>query len=128
MQYESIAKNLKTLRELYDYTQDYVADYLGISQNTYSLMERGETKIIIDRLEHLSGLCKMDIADLLKFNDTAIIHNLNDNRGVGIYTQEVTVNNGLLEEERQSLYKIIEKLEEENGRLLKIIEELSAKP
>lgn len=123
-----VAKNLKILRELYDYTQDYVADYLGISQNTYSLMERGETKITIDRLEHLSGLHKMDIADLLKYSDAAIIHNLNDNKGVGICTHEVTVNNGLLEEERQSLYKIIEKLEEENGRLIKIIEGLSAKP
>jgi transcriptional regulator with XRE-family HTH domain len=50
------AKKLKTLRELNNYTQAYVADQLNISQNAYSLLEKGSTKITLDRLEELASL------------------------------------------------------------------------
>ncbi len=121
----TIAKNLKTLRELHDYTQDYVADYLGVSQNTYSLMERGETRITIDRLETLATLYNMDLADILKFNETLIIHNMNNNSGVGICNKEMIVNNNISIDERKLFQETLARLEKENERLLKIIEKLS---
>lgn len=124
----NVAKNLKTLRELHDYTQEYVADYIGVSQNTYSMMERGETRITIDRLETIATLYNMDIADILKMNDTMIIHNLHDikdNKGVVGNNKDVTINNNFTEEDRKMFREILERLEKENERLLRIIEQLS---
>lgn len=124
----SVAKNLKTLRELHDYTQEYVADYMGVSQNTYSMMERGETRITIDRLETLATLYNMDITDILKLNDSMIIHNLHDvkdNNGVVGNNKDITINNNTSEEERKLFRETLERLEKENERLLKIIEQLA---
>lgn len=62
---EICAKKLKTLREINDYTQAYVANQLDISQNAYSLLEKGATKITLERLEELALLYKTTPQDLI---------------------------------------------------------------
>ncbi len=62
---EICAKKLKTLREINDYTQAYVANQLDISQNAYSLLEKGATKITLERLEELAVLYKTTPQDLI---------------------------------------------------------------
>lgn len=58
------------MRESHDYTQEYVAEVLDISQNAYSLLEKGTTKITLDRLEKLAELYKLPPVELI--NDSAI--------------------------------------------------------
>ena len=67
------AKKLKTLRELNNYTQAYVADQLDISQNAYSLLEKGSTKITLDRLEELANLYKTTPMNLITEGFSGII-------------------------------------------------------
>lgn len=62
---EICAKKLKTLREINNFTQAYIADQLDISQNAYSLIEKGATKITLDRLEELANFYKIKPSDLL---------------------------------------------------------------
>lgn len=62
---EICAKKLKTLREINNYTQSYVADQLDISQNAYSLIEKGSTKITLDRLEELAAFYKIQATELI---------------------------------------------------------------
>src|SRR5690606_32164976 len=59
------SRKLKLLREGNNYTQEYVADYLDISQNAYSLLEKGKTKITLDRLESLAKLYHIQPAELI---------------------------------------------------------------
>jgi transcriptional regulator with XRE-family HTH domain len=57
---------LKILREVNDYTQEFVAeDVLGISQNTYSRLEANPSKITAEQAQKLSDLYKVSIANLL---------------------------------------------------------------
>lgn len=49
-------KRMKDLREDSDYTQDYVAHYLGTSQTMYARYERGANELPI---HHLLTLCKL---------------------------------------------------------------------
>lgn len=46
----AICEKLKSLRKEHGYTQEDVADALNMSQNAYSLLESGKTKIDIERL------------------------------------------------------------------------------
>ena len=62
---QTCARRLKVLRESHDYTQEYVADILDISQNAYSLLEKGVTKITLDRLEKLAELYKKAPEELI---------------------------------------------------------------
>lgn len=47
---------IKNLREDSDYTQEYVATYLGTSQTMYARYERGANEL---PLRHLIKLCKL---------------------------------------------------------------------
>ena len=49
-------RRMRDLREDSDYTQRYVAYYLGISQTMYSRYERGVNELPI---RHLLSLCKL---------------------------------------------------------------------
>ena len=47
---------LKSLREKFDYVQENVAEYLGISRELVSMYETGEREMPIEVLEKLSNL------------------------------------------------------------------------
>ena len=49
-------EKLKNLREDHDYTQEYVASYLGTSQTMYARYERGANELPI---RHFIKLCKL---------------------------------------------------------------------
>lgn len=49
-------RQIKNLRQDSDYTQDYVAHYLGTSQTMYARYERGANELPI---RHLIALCKL---------------------------------------------------------------------
>jgi transcriptional regulator with XRE-family HTH domain len=66
---QKFAKKLKILREINNYTQEYVASVLDISQNAYSLIEKGTTKITLDRIETLAELFKVTPSELISIND-----------------------------------------------------------
>jgi transcriptional regulator with XRE-family HTH domain len=61
----AIASNIRNARLFKNYSQDYVAFKLGISQNAYSKVECGYTKITIDRLTEIGQILEVDMNDLL---------------------------------------------------------------
>lgn len=119
---KQLAHKLKLLREVHNYTQEYVADTLEISQNTYSLMEKGETKLTIDRLDRLAKLYNMDVVDLIRLNEQTYIHTITHSQG--ICSQNVTINQ-MGDEERKLFQDTIIRLEKENERLHKLIDKLT---
>ncbi|WP_199121515.1 helix-turn-helix domain-containing protein [Pedobacter sp. ASV28] len=63
-----VASNIRKIREYKNYTQDYLAAKIGISQNAYSKIELGYSKISLDRFFQIAELLEVDSADLLNFN------------------------------------------------------------
>ena len=55
-EYLHYIRKIRDLREDHDYTQDYVAKYLGTSQTMYALYEIGANELPI---RHLYYLCKL---------------------------------------------------------------------
>ena len=51
----NVSKILEELRNKYGYTQIEVANKLGITRQTYTKMEKGETSISVDQLETLAN-------------------------------------------------------------------------
>lgn len=64
---------LKDLREDHDFTQQVVADYLGIKQNEYSRYERGEVELPIKHLMKLTKLYNCSTDYLLGLDKKKII-------------------------------------------------------
>ena len=56
MDNKKYVERIKNLREDLDYTQEYVASYLGTSQTMYARYERGANELPI---RHLLSLCQL---------------------------------------------------------------------
>lgn len=67
----TIATNLKKLREAARYTQDEVAQALGITRSAYSNYESGEREAPYDVLEKVSDLFGCDMYVLFEDNENA---------------------------------------------------------
>lgn len=63
--YKSI---LRVLREKFQYTQEEVSKYLGISQPAYLKYETGETEVSMEGLEKLARIYGIDEYDILENN------------------------------------------------------------
>jgi transcriptional regulator with XRE-family HTH domain len=111
---------IRKIRESKDYTQEYMAQQLNISQNVYSKLERGEVKITTDRLTMISEILQVPEESLMK--DDFNIFNIHNNTYGYIET---------LKEENKDLFtklsEHIDYLKQENMRLIKIIENLTTK-
>lgn len=73
-----IHEKIKTLRELRNFTREYVAEELGVSVSGYSKIERGEVDLTLSKLEKLAKILNVEIAQILNF-DVNQIFNLNNN-------------------------------------------------
>ncbi|SDT65824.1 Helix-turn-helix [Mucilaginibacter mallensis] len=62
---KAIAANIRNKREHRNYTQEYLAAKLDISQNAYSKIELGYTKITVERLFQIADVLEYDVTDLL---------------------------------------------------------------
>lgn len=63
-----IGEKIKSIRELRNYTQEYMADQLGITQAGYSKIEKGATSLSLSKLEQLSVILELPLQDILNFD------------------------------------------------------------
>jgi transcriptional regulator with XRE-family HTH domain len=74
----SIGNKIKKVRELRNYTQDYMANKLNMSPTGYGNIERDETDLPFSRLEKIAEALGMRIEDLISF-DEKVIFNISNN-------------------------------------------------
>jgi transcriptional regulator with XRE-family HTH domain len=60
---KEVLNNIRNKRIALNYTQDYVAYKLNISQNAYSKIELGQTKISLKRLYDIADIFNMPLND-----------------------------------------------------------------
>lgn len=68
----AVAVNIRKIREAKDYTQDYLAAKLDISQNAYSKIELGYTKITVERLFQIAQILEIDPVDILSADEAIV--------------------------------------------------------
>ena len=74
--------SIRTNRESKNYTQEYVAKQMGISQNAYSKIENGYTQLTVSHLKEISRVLEVSLMELLK--DDFEIHKPNHIRNESI--------------------------------------------
>ncbi len=66
---KTFGKNIKTLRQAKNWSQEQVASQLGITAPAFSKIECGLTDVNLSRLEQIATLFEMSVVELLTFHD-----------------------------------------------------------
>jgi len=128
-----IHEKIRYLREQKKLRDEDMADRLGISQSTYSRLEKGDIKMDVERLRKIAEVLEVPVEDLLR-NDSMVFHVQNNSGG----TQQCGYVHHNLPEEfverlmnrfdaRQDAYvkelqKANSRYEQLTGRLLELLE------
>ena len=124
----SLNQKIRTLREQHLLSQEEMAEKMQMSLNGYAKIERGETKLRLDKLEKIAQIFSMDVVDLISLSDKNVCFMVSDNLGSNYYNSEmdnevdklkliIAHKDEILEKQRnelQALQKIISLLEEHN--------------
>jgi transcriptional regulator with XRE-family HTH domain len=54
-----LSEKIKFIRSSKNWTQEYVAEKLGISTNSYAKIERGETNVNFSRLQQIADVMEI---------------------------------------------------------------------
>ncbi len=65
---------IKQIRELKNFTQEYMAQKLGLSTRAYSKIETGETQLTINRLNEISAILQVQPMEVLGFDDKKVFN------------------------------------------------------
>ena len=72
MDQQKLLFNLRKIRELKGYSQEYMAQQLEISTKTYSRLESGETKLPIMRLDKIVYVLGITVSDVIEFDSSSV--------------------------------------------------------
>jgi transcriptional regulator with XRE-family HTH domain len=128
-----IAKNLgervKNLREEKNYTQQHIANKLGISQKAYSKIETGETKLSVDNLIKIAEILETTLYRILNLDGSTTYNNFNTHNGEGIVIHKSTSDKleALYDKLLKSKDEQISILNQQNEFLQKTIDNIIAK-
>lgn len=101
----SIGKKIKQFRELRNYTQEFMASSLGLSQTGYGKIERDSTDLSINRLQQIAKVLEVDYKQILEFNKENILNPTNNITANAIGNNQQDLNNN----------RILDKLSELKG-------------
>jgi transcriptional regulator with XRE-family HTH domain len=70
------ASNIRKIRAYKNYTQDYLAAKLSISQNAYSKIELGYSKLTLNRLFQIASILEVDAVQLINLEDNQLAEHI----------------------------------------------------
>lgn len=83
-----INENIKSIRKLKNYTQEYMAFRLGITQAGYSKIEKNGSRISFGKLKEIALIFEIDLCSIINFGSTFNLkntlqntENISDGRG-----------------------------------------------
>ncbi|WP_281232942.1 helix-turn-helix transcriptional regulator [Flavobacterium gelatinilyticum] len=115
----SIKNKIKSIRELKNYTQEYMADQLGVTQAGYSKIEKGKTLLSYVKLVEIARILEVSVEDIISFDSQRYFKSFNtvkgnhNNGSILINSDNSEALKELYEDKIKLLEKLLDKTEEE---------------
>jgi transcriptional regulator with XRE-family HTH domain len=81
---EKVITNIKTIRETKNYSEEYMADKMGISQSTYNRKENGEGDFTLTELINVAGVLEVSVSKIIELDLAKIINQTNNDHSTGM--------------------------------------------
>jgi len=116
-----LGQRISKVRRLKGYSEDYVAQRLGISQRQYSRYETGESAPAPEKLALICEVLEVTEQDLRNFDERAFFSHCTGAMGVNSHNEYHAASN----KERELYEAMIAQLKEENAFLRKQLEQVT---
>ena len=116
-------EKISFFRNLKGFSQEEMAEKMGMSLNGYAKIERGETDVQVSRLERICTVLGVNLQDLFAFNEQMIFNSSFDNSN---QTNYIEAAKGLIND-LKTCQKEVEYLKQQVTDLRKINELLEDK-
>lgn len=73
------SEKIKIMREMNQWTQEELAEKLGMSTTGYAKIERGQTKVSVEKLKQIAQVFNINVAQLLDDDERFVICSIGDN-------------------------------------------------
>lgn len=103
-----IGENIRFIREQLGYSQEYVANQLGITQQSYSSIEKKPENATLKRLKEIASILQVSFVTLVGEDDVYIQQNFHQQGGNA--ATQMNISNG----EKEIYEKFIAELKEQN--------------
>lgn len=110
-----ILNNIRKTRIGKEISHEAMAMNLGISQTAYTKLERGDTKLTVERLFKIADILEVTVAELLE-SESSVQQNIHNNEKVTAIGNQRIEN---LHQENKEIYEKLIQAKEEQIVLLK---------
>jgi transcriptional regulator with XRE-family HTH domain len=133
-----VHQKIRKIRELRNFTQDYVAEQLEMSVKNYGLYETGKRKMTLELLDKVVKILNVSTEYVFSFDESLVLNNSFFNQqgvnGVQINQQDINLYeryiedlkqiNTLLVKQNENLQQESEKTKQENESMKQEIEKM----
>lgn len=117
----TIKNKIKNIRELKNYTQEYMAERLGVTQAGYSKIEKGKTSLSYEKLVEIGRILDVSVEDIISFEYDKYFNSFNkitgnNNGSILINADNTSIIKELYEDKIQLLEKLLSRTEIELER------------
>lgn len=74
-------ENIRQLREQRKFSQEDMAEKLGMTRNGYAKIERGESDVKLTRLAQIADILDIDVVEIMKSNNREMAFVIGENHG-----------------------------------------------
>ncbi len=122
-----VGERIKHIREERNFSQQFLATKLNISQKAYSKIETGETRLSVDNLLKIAEVLETSLNNILETDGNAVYNNFSTHNGEGIVIHKTTSDKigELYEKIIKTKDEELQRLVKQNESFLRTIEELS---
>lgn len=118
-----IGTKVKKLRELRNFTQEFMAASLEMTPSGYGKIERNESEVSFQKLEKIAEVLGIKVEDIVSFNESLVFNQMNNTHATAGYI----INQNISEQDKNLYEQIIAQLKEENLYLKKVIDRFQEK-
>jgi len=116
----NVIENIRTIRKNKGVSHEAMALNLGISQTAYTKIERGETKLTVERLQKIAEILEVKLGDILELEPQSFHQEIHNNKTVtAISNQKIET---LYQENRDVYEKLLDSKDEQISLLKKMLE------
>jgi len=113
-----IGKKIKQLRELKNYSQEFMATKLKMSIPGYGRIERNEVDVSMERANQIATVLGISLTELVSFDEKYIFNNYAQNQNAFV------INSELHQEDKKALHELVEYLKKQLESKDALIKEL----